>query len=497
MQKIFSASQIRQADAYTIQHEPIPSIDLMERAVTACYGWICSHLPQAREVTIVCGTGNNGGDGLALARMLGKDRKVSVVVVDSDNKSPDFKNNLERLEKCPNVLVTTWNQFDTYEIPSGTELLIDAVFGTGLNRPVEDWRAAAIKAMNAHKSSIHLAIDMPSGLFADKATPADSAVFEADITLSFQFAKMTFLFPENHRYVGQFFILPIGLSQEFISSEPTSNYLVDSVMEPAQLTHRPKFSHKGTYGHALLVAGSYGKMGAAILSARACLRTGAGLVTVHLPKRGVDCMQTAFPEAMVSVDADESVFSEPPASLDRYSVVAMGPGIGTEPKTRRAIRNLLPLCQKPMVIDADAINCIALEQDLLDKVPENSIFTPHHKEFERLAGEWADDFERLAKQRDFSARHKVIVVFKGAHTTVTLPDGRAFFNNTGNPGMATAGSGDVLTGIIAALLAQGLSPAEAAVCGVFLHGRAGDRAFSDKGNGLIASDIVENVPFVM
>ena len=497
MQKIFSASQIRSADAYTIQHEPIPSLDLMERAATACYRWICANLPSAHQVAVVCGTGNNGGDGLAIARMLCHDREVAVFVLDSEKRSPDFAANLERLQKCDKVRICLLSANDALILPHDADLLIDAVFGTGLTRIAEGRYADALKVMNDHKSSIHLAIDMPSGLFADKATPAYGAVFEADITLSFQFAKMAFLFPENHRFVGQFVILPIGLSQEFISSEPTPNYLVDSVVEPAQLTHRPKFSHKGTYGHALLVAGSYGKMGAAILSARACLRTGAGLVTVHLPKRGVDCMQTAFPEAMVSVDADESVFSEPPASLERYSVVAIGPGIGTEPKTRRAIRNLLPLCQKPMVIDADAINCLAMEQDLLGKVPENSIFTPHHKEFERLAGEWADDFERLAKQRDFSARHKVIVVFKGAHTTVTLPDGRAFFNTTGNPGMATAGSGDVLTGIIAALLAQGLSPAEAAVCGVFLHGRAGDRAFSDKGNGLIASDIVENVPFVM
>ena len=497
MQKIFSASQIRSADAYTIQHEPIPSLDLMERAATACYRWICANLPNAHKVAVVCGTGNNGGDGLAIARMLCHDREVAVFVLDSEKRSPDFAANLERLQKCDKVRICLLSANDALSLPHDTELLIDAVFGTGLTRIAEGRYADALKVMNAHKSSIHLAIDMPSGLFADKATPADSAVFEADITLTFQFAKMAFLFAENHRFVGDFVVLPIGLSPKYIDEEPTQNYLVDETELPETLKKRPKFSHKGTYGHALLVAGSYGKMGAAILSARACLRTGAGLVTVHLPKRGVDCMQTAFPEAMVSVDADESLFSEPPASLDRYSVVAIGPGIGTEQKTRRAIRNLLPLCKKPMVIDADAINCLAMEQDLLGKVPENSIFTPHHKEFERLAGEWADDFERLAKQRDFSARHKVIVVFKGAHTTVTLPDGRAFFNTTGNPGMATAGSGDVLTGIIAALLAQGLSPAEAAVCGVFLHGRAGDRAFSDKGNGLIASDIVENVPFVM
>jgi len=494
MQKIFSASQIRQADAYTIQHEPISSIDLMERAVTACYRWICAHISQARVVTIVCGTGNNGGDGLALARMLSKDRTVHVVILESDNESLDFKTNLERLEKCQNVFIRTWIQFDPLHIPSGTDLLIDAVFGTGLNRPVEDWRAAAIKAMNAHKSSIHLAIDMPSGLFADKATPADSAVFEADITLSFQFAKMAFLFPENHCYVGRFVILPIGLSPEFISNEPTPYYLVDDVAAPAHFTHRQKFSHKGTYGHVLLVAGSYGKMGAAILSARACLRTGAGLVTAHIPEKGVACMQTAFPEAMVSIDDNEAVFSSLPADLGRYNVVAVGPGIGTSDKTQAALSHLLNHCPLPMVIDADAINCIAMEKSLLDDIPANSILTPHPKEFERLAGKWGSDFERLKMQCDMSRKFGVIIVFKGAHTTVSLPDGRVYFNTTGNPGMATAGSGDVLTGIIAGLLAQGLAPKEAAVYGVFIHGRAGDRAFADRGNGLIASDIVENIP---
>ena len=497
MQKLFSASQIRQADAYTIQNEPIPSIDLMERAVTACYNWINENIPDRNNVTIVCGTGNNGGDGLALARMLSKDRMVHVVILESDNESPDFKTNLERLEKCQNVFIRTWIKFDQFKIPSGTDLLIDAVFGTGLNRPVEDWRAVAIRAMNAHKSSIHLAIDIPSGLFADKATPADSAVFEADITLTFQLPKLAFMFAENNRYVGDFVVLPIGLLSQFIVEEPTQNFLVDEIEFPETIIKRPKFSHKGTYGHALLVAGSYGKMGAAILSARACLRTGSGLVTTHIPKQGVVCMQSAFPEAMVSIDGDEAVFSSLPADLERYNVVAVGPGIGTSDKTQAAISQLLNQCAKPMVIDADAINCIAMKKSLLDDIPANSILTPHPKEFERLAGKWDNDFERLKKQCDMSQKYGVIIVFKGAHTTVSLPDGRTFFNTTGNPGMATAGSGDVLTGIIAALLAQGLSPAEAAVCGVFIHGRAGDRAFSDKGNGLIASDIVENVPFVM
>ena len=496
MQKILSAEQMRRADTFTIQHEPISSIDLMERAAMACKEWILSHLPDKHLVSIVCGTGNNGGDGLALARLLRKERDVEVFVLDSNKRSPDFETNLKRLKRCRRVRVTLLKSNDTLRLPWGTDLLIDALFGTGLTRAVEGRYAEAIHEMNSQRCT-RLSIDMPSGLFADSPTPHDGVVFEADITLTFQMAKLAFMMPENYRFVGDFTVLPIGLSPEFIKKEETPYFFADTVTTPSFLCHRPKFSHKGDFGHCLLVAGSSGKMGAAILSARACLRSGTGLVTTHVPKAGVDIMQTAFPEAMVSIDSNDEIFSSLPDNLDRYNVVAAGPGLGTAPSTIDALKQLLKECHKPMVLDADALNCIAMEKDMLDLVPPNSILTPHHKEYERLAGEWADDFERLAKQSDFSAKHKVIVVFKGAHTTVSLPDGRVVFNNTGNPGMATAGSGDVLTGIIAGLLAQGAKPDYAAIYGAYLHGRAGDRAFSDKGNGLIASDIVENIPFVM
>lgn len=496
MQKILSAEQMRRADTFTIQHEPISSIDLMERAAMACKEWILSHLPDKHLVSIVCGTGNNGGDGLALARLLRKERDVFVFVLDSNKRSPDFETNLKRLKRCRRVRVTLLKSNDTLRLPWGTDhLLIDAVFGTGLTRAVKGRYAYAIREMNSQRCT-RLSIDMPSGLFADSPTPHDGVVFEADITLTFQMAKLAFMMPENYRFVGDFTVLPIGLSPEFIKKEETPYFFADTVTTPSFLCHRPKFSHKGDFGHCLLVAGSYGKMGAAILSARACLRSGTGLVTTHVPKAGVDIMQTAFPEAMVSIDSNDEIFSSLPDNLDRYTVVAAGPGLGTAPSTIDALKQLLKECHKPMVLDADALNCIAMEKEMLDLVPPNSILTPHHKEFERLAGEWADDFERLAKQSDYSAKHKVIVVFKGAHTTVSLPDGRVFFNTTGNPGMATAGSGDVLTGIIAGLLAQGLAPDEAAVYGVFIHGRAGDRAFANRGNGLIASDIVENIGLV-
>ena len=494
MQKIFSAIQMRQTDAYTIQHEPIPSIDLMERAATACKEWISSHLPDKHYITIVCGTGNNGGDGLAIARLLRKERQVEVFVLDSEKRSPDFEDNYRRLEKCEEVRIHRLSPSDTLHIPDDTDLLVDAVFGTGLTRAVEGRYADAISAMNSQRCT-HLSIDMPSGLFADSPTPHDGTVFEADITLTFQMAKLAFMMPENYRSAGDFTVLPIGLSPEFIGKEETPFFLADSIPTPSFLRNRPKFSHKGIYGHALLVAGSYGKMGAAILAARACLRTGTGLVTTHVPKEGVDIMQTAFPEAMVSIDSNDEVFASLPDNLDRYNVIAAGPGLGTAPATIDALKQLLKECHNPMVLDADALNCIAMEKALLDFVPKNSILTPHHKEFERLAGRWDNSFERLEMQRLFSAEHGVIVLFKGAHTTVTLPDGRVVFNTTGNPGMATAGSGDVLTGIVAGLLAQGATPEQAAIYGAFLHGMAGDKALADKGYSLIASDIIENIQF--
>lgn len=495
-EKIFSAEQMRSADAYTIEHEPVSSINLMERASGACNEWILANLPDTRNVTIVCGTGNNGGDGLAVARMLnGKKNVTAIVLKISDKPTPDFKLNRERLKVCPGIRIVELEKGSLIAIPEDTDLLIDAVFGTGLSRAPEGWLKHVIETMNS-ASATKLAIDMPSGLFCDRSSKGN-AVFQADITLTFELAKLALLLPENGKHVGNFHILPIGLHRNYINETHTPFYYVDKMEGNDVLPCRAKFSHKGSFGHVLIIAGSYGKTGAAMLASKACLRTGAGLVTNHLPQKCVDCMQASFPEAMVSIDGNSHCFSSLPQDLDKYTVAAIGPGLGTSAETQNALRKFLSIWGKAAVLDADALNCISLNDNILSVIPENSILTPHPKEFERLAGTWGNDFERLEKQCRFSKLHNVIVVLKGAHTSISVPrrngEVDVFFNSTGNPGMATAGSGDVLTGIIAGLLAQGVSPEKAAILGAYLHGEAGDKARNDKGDSLIASDIIENL----
>ena len=494
--KIFSAEQMRAADTYTIRHEPITSIGLMERAAGACCKWILENLTGQNNISIICGTGNNGGDGLAVARMLNGKRNISVIILKiSENPSADFCKNYERLKKCTEVQIMELEKNSPPEIPQDTDLLIDAVFGTGLSRAPESWVKDIIETMNASPAT-KLAIDVPSGLFCDRSSKGNT-VFHADTTLSFELPKLAFLLPENGKHVGNFHILPIGLHRNYINETHTPFYYIDKIDGNDILPCRAKFSHKGSFGHVLIIAGSYGKTGAAMLASKACLRTGAGLVTNHLPQKCVDCMQASFPEAMVSIDGNSHCFSSLPQDLDKYTVAAIGPGLGTSAETQNALRKFLSIWGKAAVLDADALNCISLNDNILSVIPENSILTPHPKEFERLAGTWGNDFERLEKQCRFSKLHNVIVVLKGAHTSISVPrrngEVDVFFNSTGNPGMATAGSGDVLTGIIAGLLAQGVSPEKAAILGVYLHGEAGDNAMKDKGYSLIASDIIENL----
>jgi NAD(P)H-hydrate epimerase len=256
---------------------------------------------------------------------------------------------------------------------------------------------------------------------------------------------------------------------------------------------RRKYDHKGTFGHALLIAGSYGKMGAAILTAKACLRSGVGLVHAHIPKAGYEIMQTAVPEAMLSMDRYDHYFSALP-ELDMYHAVGAGPGLGMEKQSQMALKLLIQECQQNMVFDADALNILAENKTWLPFLPQGTILTPHPKEFQRLAGHWKDDFEKLDILRNFCSKYHVYLVLKGAHTATCFPDGKIYFNSTGNPGMATAGSGDVLTGMITGLLAQGYTPGQAAVIGVFIHGLAGDLAMKEKGmESLIAGDIIEHL----
>jgi len=490
--KILSSKQMHEADVYTTEHELISSIDLMERAASRFFEYISETYPQRTSFCIFCGKGNNGGDGLAIARMLANQGKeVTVFIVNyTDSASNDFLTNYERLlemqsEHCKIIELA---EFQKITIPQKA-IIIDGIFGSGLNRPITGFTAEYISFINTLPNK-KIAIDIPSGLFADEPTPSNAVVFCANETVTFQAPKLQFLFAENQPFVGKLTIADIQLKNPFAEAETPFEFVTRNTIN---IRPRNQFAHKGTFGHALLVSGSFGKIGAAELASKACLRTGCGLLTTHCPSCGYEILQIAVPEAMVSVDENEKLISNIPDSSS-YSAIGIGPGIGSNTITVNALRTFLQTNTKPLVLDADALNCIAQNPDLWQFVPQQTIITPHPGEFDRLTHKHTTCYERFETQRAFAKEHSCIVVLKGHYTSIATPDGMVYFNSTGNPGMATAGSGDVLTGMILSLLAQQYSPIEAAKIGVFLHGMAGDCAAEKNGEiSLIASDIIENI----
>ncbi|MCD6020214.1 MAG: carbohydrate kinase [Bacteroidetes bacterium] len=493
--KLFSVDQIRAADNYTIEHEPVASVTLMERAAIACANWIRNKPFKPVVIHVFCGLGNNGGDGLAIARLLLEEAyAVSVYIVRYSEKcSEDFLASELALKDL--AIYEIANIYTEENIPLITEedVIIDSLFGCGLSRPVEGLAAQVIERINLSKATV-ISIDLASGLFADQHSDPQSSIVKPTYTLSFQFPKAAFFFAENEAFVGEFITLPIGLHPQFLEKEPAKNYFLTEAFIKTVIRPRKKFSHKGSYGHALFIAGSEGKMGAAVLSAKALLRSGAGLLTMHVPGSGYLIIQSTVPEAMVIADKNARYISECHPS-DRYSTVGIGPGIGTEEETGLVLETLLRSSVKPMVLDADALNILSMKKDCLALIPRHSILTPHIKEFERLTRKADNDFERNRIQVEFSQINQVYVILKGAHTCITTPDGHCYFNSSGNPGMAKGGSGDVLTGTITSLLAQSYSPLEAALIGVYVHGLAGDIARLIKGEtGMIASDIIDCLP---
>ncbi|MHA4742138.1 NAD(P)H-hydrate dehydratase [Dyadobacter sp. MSC1_007] len=488
--KIFNVEQIRAMDAYTIAHEPISSLDLMERASQAFVRWFCNQYVNTRPVAVFCGKGNNGGDGLAIARILNSGGyDVAVYVIEyGTNASADFQNNLARLQNH----LTPKSIQSTSDFPKLDKnvVCIDALLGSGLSRPVTGLLAEVVEALNALPNRL-VAVDIASGLYADRPNAADDVIIKPDFTISFQLPKLAFLLPQNAEYVGEWHIVDIGLSAEYIRQTETSLHYTEKQTACKLIKPRQKFSHKGTYGHAVIIAGSFGKMGAAVLSGKACLRSGVGLLTMHIPGCGYQITQISVPEAMATVDHNEKCISELP-DLASATAIGIGPGIGQDIGTVKALEKLLETSEVPLIIDADALNILSQNRDLLEKLPENTILTPHPKEFQRLAGESSNEYERLETGRKFAAKYKVIICLKGANTAVILPNGEVHFNSTGNAGMATGGTGDVLTGIITSLLAQKYAPAEAAILGVYEHGLAGDRAAEMKGqSAMIASDVID------
>ncbi|MBT9394119.1 NAD(P)H-hydrate dehydratase [Hymenobacter sp. NST-14] len=489
--KLLSAAQTRALDQATIQAQHISSLDLMERAATALTNWLLEELRPAydTEFHVFCGPGNNGGDGLAVARQLhGLGYAPRVWLLPASRHSADFTHNRQQL---PAALAC--EEIRPAHLPAlaPDAVVLDALFGTGLSRPLDGPAAAVVRHLNAAAATV-VAIDLPSGLLADAPQPADSPVVQARYTLSFELPKLAFLLPQNADFVGDWHVLPIGLDQEVIHKITVDNYFVTAADLQGCFPKRPKFSHKGTFGHALLLAGSRGKVGAAVLASQACLRGGVGLLTTRVPAVGYDILQMSAPEAMCLADPAADYVTELP-DLTPYAAVGMGPGLGQHEATRAVLAQLLDTARVPLVLDADALNLLGAHPDLLARLPPDTLLTPHPKEFERLVGEPArDDYHRLDQLRDFARRYRCYCVLKGAHTALATPEGIVYFNSTGNPGMATGGSGDVLTGLLLALRAdKRLSPLHAALLGLYAHGRAGDLALPHTGPaGLLAGDIV-------
>lgn len=475
--KLLSSSQIKIVDALTIERQQITSVELMERVAGKCTDIIIKEIQHETEIVVCCGKGNNGGDGLAISRLMEPmGYKVTVVLVNhSEQFSHDAQINFDRLsESLKNNLISISVEKDAEQLQfSEKHLIVDALLGTGINKPMKGILKAVADKINISPCRV-ISIDVPSGLMTDSSSSGfPDACVHTDLVLSLQLPKLAYLMPENKYIVPDFYVLNIGLDEQAIDEQKSDYYFLEAKDIQSLFTSRSKFSHKGTYGHALLFAGSKGKPGAALITSEACLRSGAGLLTVHSIQQVADALSHRLPEAMTSIDENEAYISNC-NTLSSYRSIAFGPGTGTTYETQQVLKAVIQQFQGSLVIDADGLNILSENKTWLEFLPKNTILTPHPKEFERLTGSFEDDFDRLKKARNFAIRHNCILILKDTYTHICMPDGSVFFNSTGNPGLAKGGSGDGLTGIILGLLARGYTPPKAALIGTYIHGYAAD-----------------------
>lgn len=496
--KIFTSAQIHELDKYTIDHEPISSLNLMERAAKAITRSIEEEWSTRTPVVVFAGPGNNGGDALAVSRLLAEDGfQVSVFLFNVHNKlSVDCAANKKRLmdgKRVKHFTEITVN-FDPPQLTDKT-LVIDGLFGSGLNKPLAGGFAAMVKYINQSPAKV-VSIDIPTGLMCEDNTYNIQAnIIRADLTLTLQQKKLSMMLADAQQYLGRLKVLDIRLSQEYIQKTDSKYLILEENDIRSLMRQRSDFAHKGSMGNALLIAGSYGMSGAAVLATKACLRAGVGKVTTHTPKRNYDIMQISVPEAVLQMDHEETYFSEP-TETEPYNAIGIGPGLGTNENTAIALIAQIRRTNRPLIIDADAINILASHRAWMQQLPKDIILTPHPKEFDRLAGTSSVfSYERLARASELAEHLQAYIILKGHYSALCLPNGHVEFNSTGNSGMATAGSGDVLTGIITALLARGYQQADACRIGMFLHGLAGDLAIKELGKeSLIASDLIDYLP---
>ncbi|HLV91934.1 MAG TPA: NAD(P)H-hydrate dehydratase [Aequorivita sp.] len=492
--KILSVEQLYEADRITIENQNISSTDLMERASYKVFQWIHERLQDSQiNIHIFCGVGNNGGDGLVVGRLLIEHGyNVNMYVINfSNNRSKDFLINYDRIKSITKKWPVLMKGKSDYPTIDKEDIVIDAIFGIGLNRSPGGWVKNLIQFLNK-REAFKLSIDIPSGLFANKPITDAEAVLLADHTLTFQVPKLSFFLPETARFVLSFEILDIELDIDFIDKSAPLAQLISKYEAQTYYIHRDRFGHKGTYGHTVIIGGSYGKIGAVTLATSTAFRIGAGMVTAVVPKCGYSILQTSVPEAMVLTDDEDNFLTDIQLNFEP-SAIAIGMGLGKNQATVKGLKVFLKSVKAPLVIDADALNIISENKELLELIPKNSILTPHPGELKRLIGDWKNDYDKIEKAKSLSKEREVILIIKGAYTITVFGDS-LYINTSGNPGMATAGSGDALSGVIAGLLSQSYKPLEATVFGVYMHGSAGDIASGQMGyESIMASDIINNI----
>ncbi|WMI67418.1 NAD(P)H-hydrate dehydratase [Mangrovimonas sp. YM274] len=490
--KILSKEQVYEGDRLTAERQKISSTDLMERAATKIFYWIHTRLQgQPIPIHVFCGIGNNGGDGLVLARhLINHGYNVNTYVVNySDKRSKDFLINYDRIKQTSKNWPVLLNADDELPLITPDAIIVDAVFGIGLNRPADEWVKKLFQHFRASKA-FTLSIDIPSGLYTNHVPEDENGVVWANYTLSFQTPKLVFFLPDTGKFTVEWEVLDIGIDPSYLQEVKTEAELIGKFEMLSVYQPRDKFSHKGSFGHALIIGGSYGKIGAVILASRAALTAGAGLITTYVPKCGYVPLQSSFPEAMVITDKEEELISDISFELTP-SAIGFGVGMGTSKKALGAFEAFLKKYEGRLVIDADGLNMLSHNLEILELLQPQTILTPHPKELKRLIGDWKDDFDKLEKVKAFTKKYNLIIVIKGANTITVYKD-LLYVNSTGNPGLATAGTGDVLTGIITGMLSQGYDPLTASLFGVYLHGKAADIAVLDLGyQALTASMVID------
>lgn len=496
MLPLLTAAQIREGDAFTIAHEPIASVDLMERASKAFVGWFLNRFPDKKQpITVYCGTGNNGGDGLAIARML-YDHQYKALNVKitrfSDKSTDDFNTNLQRLKSTPIAI----SEIASGETPPSekSEIIIDALLGSGLNKPLAGDYKRLVECLNGLEKTV-VAVDVPTGFFTDGEMPQDAVVLKADLVITFQTPKINFLLPESAPYINCWETVNIGIDERFLQSLNSPYQAVEEKDIHKMLKPRPRFSNKGTYGHALIVAGQPETMGAALISSAGCVYAGAGLTTACVPKSGLTALNCHMPEVMAIVRKDGEL---PEIKWDGFNTIGIGPGLGKDEDALALFTNILKHYKKPIVVDADALNLLATNRALWEKLPENSILTPHMKEFDRLFGDHDNWWQRMQTGIKKAKEHNICILLKNDYTLVISPQGKIYFNTTSNQAMATGGMGDVLTGVITSLLAQKYTPEEACIIGAYIHGKAGDElALPNRMNVVLPTQLAARLPHTM